>query len=174
MHPIKHGMLACVLLPTTLLADTSHQRICTKNIVTTATRVVETLSDFHVVDQNGAYASLAGMICTSHPETGAEECFPANAALIVRNGQPELSYEAANSYTATSGEVLQIESGHFLFDSQKLVGQGSAMVGRVVNGAITWQTFGPLTARSVSCPPVPKQDKQIAKDLIRRMTKASR
>jgi hypothetical protein len=94
--------------------------------------------------------------------------------LIVRNGLPEFSYEATNSITTNSIDVLQIENGHFTLDPQSQTWKGGAFVGRVVNGSITWQTFNPITAEPVTCPVTPKADRQALKNLIDRLAKASR
>ena len=166
------ALLASSVTPST--AGPKQKRICIKNTVTTPTRVVETLSDFYVVDQQGAYARLAGMVCSTLPDTGIEECFPANGSLIVRNGLPEFSYEATNSFSTNSLDVLQIENGHFTLDPQNQTWKGGAFVGRVVNGSISWQTFNPILAESVTCPVTPKADRQAAKNLIDRLAKASR
>lgn len=145
-----------------------------KNTVTTPTRVVETTSDFYVVDQNGAYASLMGMVCSTLPDSGIEECFPANGSLIVRNGLAEFSYEAMNSFSTNSTDVLQIENGHFTLDPNSGVWKGAAFVGRVVNGSTTWQTFDPIRAEPVTCPITPKSDKKAVKSLIDQLAKDSR
>jgi hypothetical protein len=166
------SLLAASATPS--LAGPIQKRICIKNTVTTPARVVETLTDFYVEDVNGAYASLAGMVCSTLPDTGIEECFPASGSLIVRNGLPEFSYEATNSITTNSIDVLQIENGHFTLDPQSQTWKGGAFVGRVVNGSITWQTFNPITAEPVTCPVTPKADRQALKNLIDRLAKASR
>ena len=166
------SLLAASATPS--LAAPIQKRICIKNTVTTPTRVVETLTDFYVENVNGAYASLAGMVCSTLPDTGIEECFPANGSLILRNGQPEFSYEATNNFSANSLDVLQIENGHFTLDPQNQTWKGGAFVGRVVNGSISWQTFNPIMAESVTCPVTPKADRQAVKNLIDRLAKASR
>lgn len=166
------AMLASSVTPTT--AAPKEKRICIKNTVTTPTRVVETLSDFYVVVQQGAYAALTGMVCSTHPDTGIEECFPANGSLIVRNGLAEFSYEATNTISTNSIDVLQIEDGHFTLDPQNQTWKGGALIGRVVNGSISWQTFNPISAEPVRCPVTPKADRQAAKNLIDQLAKASR
>lgn len=70
MHYIPSLLIIVTVLATLgtpALAGPGQKRICIKNTVTTPTRVVETLSDFYVVDVNGSFASLAGMMCSTLP-----------------------------------------------------------------------------------------------------------